>query len=64
MNNQPPRSEDPSEELQNIFLLQLSTITEELVYPCTDGKVCMFFMGATLLGLVPWMLKTGVVDCA
>lgn len=42
--------------------LQLSTITAELVYPCADGEICMFFMGATLLGLVPWMQQNGVVD--
>jgi len=42
--------------------LQLSTITAELVYPCADGEVCMFFMGATLGGLIPWMTETGVVD--
>jgi len=41
--------------------LQLSTVTAELVYPSSDGEVCMFFMGATLLGLVPWMLETGTV---
>lgn len=44
--------------------LQLSTITAELVYPCADGEICMFFMGATLLGLIPWMLEEGVVDAA
>jgi len=44
--------------------LQLSTITAELVYPCADGEICMFFMGATLLGLVPWMLESGVVTKA
>ena len=44
--------------------LQLSTITAELVYPCADGEICMFFMGATLLGLIPWMLEEGIVDSA
>lgn len=44
--------------------LQLSTITAELVYPCADGEICMFFMGATLLGLIPWMLEEGFVDAA
>lgn len=42
--------------------LQLSTITAELVYPCADGEICMFFMGPTLLGLIPWMLQNGIVD--
>ncbi len=41
--------------------LQLSTITAELVYPCADGEICMFFMGATLLGLIPWMVETQTV---
>jgi crotonobetainyl-CoA:carnitine CoA-transferase CaiB-like acyl-CoA transferase len=44
--------------------LQLSTITAELVYPCADGEICMFFMGATLLGLIPWMREQGIVDAA
>ena len=44
--------------------LQLSTITAELVYPCADGEICMFFMGATLLGLIPWMCEQGIVDAA
>ena len=42
--------------------LQLSTITAELVYPCADGEICMFFMGATLLGLIPWMQEQGTVS--
>ena len=44
--------------------LQLSTITAELVYPCADGEICMFFMGATLLGLIPWMQERGTVTDA
>lgn len=44
--------------------LQLSTITSPLVYPAADGEMCLFPMGATLGGLLPWMLETGVVDDA
>ncbi len=41
--------------------LQLSTIVTPLVYPCADGEVCLFPMGALLAGLIPWMLETGAV---
>ncbi len=41
--------------------LQLSTIVSPLVYPCADGEVCLFPMGALLVGLIPWMVETGAV---
>ena len=41
--------------------LQLSTIVSPLVYPCGDGEVCLFPMGALLVGLIPWMTETGAV---
>lgn len=41
--------------------LQLSTITTPLVYPCADGEMCLFPMGATLNGLLPWMRETNTV---
>ena len=42
--------------------LQLSTIVTPLVYPCADGEVCLFPMGALLAGLIPWMTETGAVS--
>jgi crotonobetainyl-CoA:carnitine CoA-transferase CaiB-like acyl-CoA transferase len=42
--------------------LQLSTIVSPLVYPCADGEVCLFPMGALLVGLIPWMTETGAVS--
>lgn len=42
--------------------LQLSTIVSPLVYPCADGEVCLFPMGALLAGLLPWMTDTGAVS--
>jgi len=41
--------------------LQLSTITTPLVYPCADGEICLFPMGSTLHGLIPWMRERGAV---
>lgn len=42
--------------------LQLSTVTSPLVYPCIDGEVCLFPMGALLVGLIPWMAETNAVS--
>jgi len=41
--------------------LQLSTLTTPLVHPCLDGEVCVNAMGATLFGLLPWMLESGAI---
>jgi crotonobetainyl-CoA:carnitine CoA-transferase CaiB-like acyl-CoA transferase len=42
-------------------VLQLSTLTTPLVYPCADGEVCLIATSNTLQGLVPWMVETGAV---
>ena len=42
-------------------VLQLSTLTTPLVYPCADGEVCLIATSNTLVGLVPWMVETGAV---
>ena len=42
-------------------VLQLSTLTTPLVYPCADGEVCLIATTATLVGLVPWMVESGAV---
>jgi benzylsuccinate CoA-transferase BbsE subunit len=42
-------------------VLQLSTLTTPLVYPCADGEVCSIATSNTLEGLVPWMVETGTV---
>ncbi len=42
-------------------VLQLSTLTTPLVYPCADGEVCLIATSATLVGLVPWMVESGAV---
>jgi crotonobetainyl-CoA:carnitine CoA-transferase CaiB-like acyl-CoA transferase len=42
-------------------MLQLSTLTTPLVYPCADGEVCLIATTATLVGLVPWMIESGAV---
>ncbi len=43
-------------------VLQLSTLTTPLVYPCADGEVCLIATSATLVGLVPWMVEAGAVS--
>ena len=44
-------------------VLQLSTLTTPLVYPCADGEVLPgLHLGALLIGLVPWMVETGSVS--
>jgi crotonobetainyl-CoA:carnitine CoA-transferase CaiB-like acyl-CoA transferase len=42
-------------------VLQLSTLVTPLVYPCADGEVCLITTTATLVGMVPWMVESGVV---
>jgi len=49
---------------RNGTLLQLSTLTTPLVYPCADGEVVLIATTATLDRLVPWLLEDGVVDQA
>ena len=46
---------------RNGTVLQLSTLVTPLVYPCADGEVCLIATGATLMGLVPWMVESGIV---
>ena len=46
---------------RNGTVLQLSTLVTPLVYPCADGEVCLIATGATLVGLVPWMVESGAV---
>ncbi|MEM7095673.1 MAG: CoA transferase [Actinomycetota bacterium] len=41
--------------------LHLATMSSPLVQPAADGEVCMLPTGATLQGLLPWMLETGAV---
>lgn len=47
---------------RNGTLLQLSTLTTPLVYPCADGEVVLIATTATLLGMVPWMVDVGAVS--
>ncbi|MFT3855229.1 MAG: CoA transferase [Ilumatobacteraceae bacterium] len=46
---------------RNGTLLQLSTLTTPLVYPCADGDVVIIATAAALAGLIPWMLETGAI---
>ena len=46
---------------RNGTLLQLSTLTTPLVYPCADGEVVLITTTATLLRLIPWLLEDGTV---
>lgn len=45
-------------------VLQLSTLVTPLVYPCADGEVCLIATGATLMGIMPWMVASGAVTQA
>ncbi len=47
---------------RNGTMLQLSTLTTPLVYACADGEVCLIATSATLTGMVPWMVESGVVS--
>lgn len=42
-------------------VLQLSTLTTPLVYPCADGEVCLVATTATVLGILDWMVSSGAV---
>jgi crotonobetainyl-CoA:carnitine CoA-transferase CaiB-like acyl-CoA transferase len=46
---------------RNGTVLQLSTLTTPLVYPCADGEVCLVATSALLNGIVPWMVESGTV---
>jgi crotonobetainyl-CoA:carnitine CoA-transferase CaiB-like acyl-CoA transferase len=43
-------------------LLQLSTFTTPLVYPCADGEVVLITTTATLTRLIPWLIEDGTVS--
>jgi crotonobetainyl-CoA:carnitine CoA-transferase CaiB-like acyl-CoA transferase len=43
-------------------VLQLSTFTTPLVYPCADGEVVLITTTATLAGLIPWLIEDGTVS--
>src|SRR5262249_49826916 len=47
---------------RNGTLLQLSTLTTPLVFPCADGEVVLIGTRATLSRLIPWMLADGTVS--
>jgi len=47
---------------RNGTLLQLSTLTTPLVFPCADGEVVLITTTATLSRLIPWMLEDGTVS--
>ncbi len=47
---------------RNGTLLQLSTLTTPLVYPCADGEVVLIGTSATLSRLIPWMIADGTVS--
>ena len=46
---------------RNGTVLQLSTLVTPLVYPCADGEVCLVATADTIIGLVPWMVQSGVI---
>jgi len=46
---------------RNGTVLQLTTLTTPLVYPCADGEVCLIATTDLLLGAMPWMLEKGAV---
>ena len=47
---------------RNGTVLQLTTLVTPLVYPCADGEVCLVATGATLIGLLPWMVDSAAVS--
>src|SRR5215211_46065 len=47
---------------RNGTVLQLSTFVTPLVYPCADGEVCLVATSDTIVGLVPWMVESGVIS--
>jgi crotonobetainyl-CoA:carnitine CoA-transferase CaiB-like acyl-CoA transferase len=42
-------------------ILQLSTLTTPLVYPCADGEIVLITTSATLKSLIPWLVEDGTV---
>ncbi len=46
---------------RNGTLLQLSTLTTPLVYPCADGEIVLIATTPTLNRVIPWMLADGTV---
>lgn len=46
---------------RNGTVLQLSTMTAELVFPCADGEVVLIATTGTLVGVIPWMVEAGTV---
>ena len=46
---------------RNGTVLQLSTLTTPLVYPCADGEVCLIATTDLLKGAMPWMIEKGAV---
>ncbi len=47
---------------RNGTLLQLTTLTTPLVYPCADGEVVLIATTATLDRLIPWMVADGTAS--
>ena len=47
---------------RNGTLLQLTTLTTPLVYPCADGEIVLIATTAALNRLIPWMLADGTVS--
>ncbi len=46
---------------RNGTVLQLTTLSTPLVYPCADGEVCLIATTGTLVGLIPWMVDSGTI---
>jgi crotonobetainyl-CoA:carnitine CoA-transferase CaiB-like acyl-CoA transferase len=47
---------------RNGTMLQLSTLTTPLVYPCRDGEIVLITTTATLVRLIPWLVEDGTVS--
>ena len=47
---------------RNGTVLQLSTLTTPLVYPCADGEVVLIVTTPTLRRVIPWMLEDGTIS--
>jgi crotonobetainyl-CoA:carnitine CoA-transferase CaiB-like acyl-CoA transferase len=47
---------------RNGTMLQLSTLTTPLVYPCRDGEIVLITTTATLVNLIPWLVEDGTVN--
>jgi crotonobetainyl-CoA:carnitine CoA-transferase CaiB-like acyl-CoA transferase len=46
---------------RNGTMLQLSTLTTPLVYPCRDGEIVLITTTATLRHVIPWLVEDGTV---